>query len=121
MIDPATITATATAIATVIFSKALEKGGENLGELVSNRISQLLNFIRDKFQQEGVEGKLIKAQDDPSEKNQDRFKRELADLMEDDENFAHKLKSLIDEIKSDEKANTIFFKGMNIQNCRNIE
>ena len=75
----------------------------------------MLNFIREKFQQEGVEGKLLKAQEDPSEKNQDRFKRELVDLMADDENFANQLKTLIDEIKSDAKANTIFFKGMNIK------
>lgn len=109
------ITFTATAIATIIFSKALETSGEHLGEAVSHKIAQLLNFIRDKFQQEGVEGKLLKAQDDPSEKNQDRFKRELIDLMEDDANFANQLQTLIEEIKSDEKANTIFFKGMNIK------
>ena len=111
------ITLTATAITTIIFSKALETSGENLGEAVSHKIDQLLNFIRDKFQQEGVEGKLLKAQDNPSEKNQDRFKRELelVDLMADDANFANQLKTLIEEIKSDAKANTIFFKGMNIK------
>ena len=109
------ITLTATAIANIIFSKALETSGENLGEAVSHEIGQLLNFIRDKFQQESVEGKLLKAQDDPSEKNQDRFKRELVDLMEDDENFANQLQTLIEKIKSDAKANTIFFKGMNIK------
>ena len=109
------ITLTATAITTIIFSKVLETSGEHLGEAVSHKIGQLFNFIRDKFQQEGVEGKLLKAQDDPSEKNQDRFKRELVDLMEDDENFANQLQTLIEEIKSDEKANTIFFQGMNIK------
>ncbi|BAU63955.1 Fis family transcriptional regulator [Stanieria sp. NIES-3757] len=115
MIDPTTITITTTAIATVIFNKAIEKGGENLGGAVYDKIGQLLNFIRDKFQQEGREGKLLEAQEDPSEKNQDRFKQELAELMEDDEKFAKKLKILIDEIKSDQKANTIFFKDMNIK------
>jgi hypothetical protein len=113
--EPITITTVATAIATVIFNKAIEKGGENLGQEVSNKIGQLLHLIRDKFQQEGVEGKLLKAQDDPSEKNQDKFKRELAELMEDDQDFANKLKMLINEIQSDEKANTIFFKGMKIK------
>lgn len=109
------ITFTATAIATIIFSKALETSGENLGEAVSHKIAQLLNFIREKFQQEGVEDKLLKAQVDPSKKNQDRFKGELVDLMEDDADFADKLQGLIEEIKSDAKANTIFFKGMNIK------
>ncbi|MGL5079804.1 MAG: hypothetical protein ACRDBG_28740, partial [Waterburya sp.] len=61
---------------------AIEKSGENLGEAVSNKIGQLLNLIREKFQQERVEGKLLKAQEDPSEKNKDRFKQELAELMQ---------------------------------------
>ena len=110
------ITFTATAIATIIFSKALETSGENLGEAVSHKIGQLLNFIRDKFQQEGVEGKLLKAQEDPSEKNQDRFKRELVDLMEDDENFADQLQTLIEEIKSDAKVNIALLKMVRYSN-----
>jgi hypothetical protein len=40
--------------------------------------------------------------------------------MEEDEDFAQKLKMLINEIKSDEKANTIFFKGMNIKGSARI-
>ena len=115
MIDPATITATASAIAAVIFNKAIEKGGENLGEAVSKKIGELLDFVRAKFQQEDVEGKLLKAQKEPSDKNKDRFTQELEIQMEDDKEFASKLKTLIDEIKSNEKANTIFFKGMNIK------
>jgi hypothetical protein len=97
-----------------------EKPAENLGQEVSNQIGQLLNLVKNKFQQEGVEGKLLKAQDDPSEKNQDKFKRELIDLMEEDEDFANRLKMLINEIQSDEKANTIFFKGMNIKGSATI-
>ncbi|MCL2934208.1 MAG: hypothetical protein MGG11_18775 [Trichodesmium sp. MAG_R03] len=49
MIDVATITATATAISAVILNKAIEKGGENFGDTVSNKIGQMLNFIRDKY------------------------------------------------------------------------
>lgn len=113
--EPVTITTVATAIATIFFTKVIEKPGANLGQEVSNKIGQLSGLIRNKFQQESVEGKLLKAQDDPSEKNQDKFKRELAELMEEDEDFAKKLKILINEIKSDEKANTMFFKGMKIK------
>ena len=106
---------TASAIATLIFSKALEKGGEQLGEAVSDKIGQLLNLIREKFKAEEVEGKLTKAQEDPSEKNKSRFERELAEQMEDDEAFAQKLKALMDELKSDEQVNQIFFKGVNVK------
>ena len=102
------ITLTATAIATLIFSKALEKGGEKLVTAISGKIGQLLNLIRKKFQQEGVEGKLTKAQEEPNEKNKSRFERELAEQMEDDEAFAKQLKELVEQIKAeDEKVRQI--------------
>ena len=99
---------TASAIATLIFSKALEKGGEELVTAISDKIGQLLNLIREKFQKEGVEGKLTKAQEDPSDKNKSRFEQELTYQMEDDEAFAQKLKTLMDELKSDGKFNLSF-------------
>lgn len=114
------ITTTATAITAIIFSKALEKGGEKLGEAVSQKIGQLLNSIRDKFHQEGVEGKLTKAEKEPSDKNKLRFEQELAMLMEDDEAFANKLKELMDELKSDEEVNQIFLKGVNVKGSAEI-
>jgi hypothetical protein len=109
------VSLTAGAIASLIFSKALEKGGEQLGEAVSKKIGQLLNFIRDKFQQEGVEGKLLKAQEEPSDKNKSKFERELAEQMEEDEAFAKKLKALMNELKSDDQVNQIFFKGVSVK------
>lgn len=115
MLDPATITATATAIAAVIFNKAIEKSGENLGEAVSNKIGQLLNLIREKFQQERVEGKLLKAQEDPSEKNKDRFKQELAELMEDDEDFANKLVELKKQLEKMEGGRQIMASGLELE------
>ncbi len=102
------VSLTAGAIATLIFSKALEKGGEQLGKAISDKIGQLLNLIREKFQKEGVEGKLTKAQEDPSEKNKSRFEQELTYQMEDDEAFAQKLKALMDELKSNGKFNLSF-------------
>ena len=102
--DP--ITLTATAIATLIFSEALKTGGKKLGEAVSDKIGQLVNLIRAKFQQQGVEGILAKAQQEPNEKNKSKFERELADQMEDDEAFAKQLKELVAQIKAEDE--TIF-------------
>jgi hypothetical protein len=115
MIDPITITTTATAIAAVIFNKAIEKGGENLGEAVFNKNVQLLNFIRDKFQQERVEGKFLKAQEDPFKKNQDRFKQELAELMEDDEDFAKKLVELKEQLEKIAGSRQIMANGLELE------
>ena len=115
------VTLTAGAIATLIFSKALEKGGEKLGETISDKIGQLLNFISEKFQKEGVYGKLTKAQEDPSDKNKSRFERELVEQMEDDRAFAQKLKALMDELKSDEKVNQILLKNLKVKGSADIE
>ena len=106
---------TAGAIASLIFSEAIKKGGQELGKIVSDKIGQLLNLIREKFQKEGVEGKLTKAQEDPSDKNKSRFERGLAEQMEDDEAFAKKLKALMDELKSDDRVNQIFFKDVKVK------
>ena len=115
MIDVATITATATAISAVILNKAIEKGGENFGDTVSNKIGQMLNLIRDKFKKEGVEGKLLKAQEDPSETNKNRFKRELTELMEDDDNFAQKLVELKEQLENLEGGRQIIASGFELE------
>ncbi len=109
------VTLTAGTIASLIFSKALEKGGEQLGEAVSDKIGQLLKVIREKFKSKGMEGILTQAQDNPIETNKSVFKTVLETQMEDDEAFAQKLKALMDELKSDEQVNQIFFKGVNVK------
>lgn len=113
------VTLTAGTIASLIFSKALEKGGEQLGEAVSDKIAQLLKVIREvireKFKSKGMEGILTQAQDNPIETNKSVFKTVLETQMEDDEVFAQKLKALMDELKSDEQVNQIFFKGVKVK------
>lgn len=108
-------------IATLIFSKALEKGGEQLGKAVSDKIGQLLNLIREKFKAEEVEGKLIKAQEEPNEKNKSRFERELSEQMEDDEEFAAKITKLMQELKLEPKVNQILFKNVKVKGGAEIE
>lgn len=105
---------TTAAIASALLFKAFEKSGEKLGEAVSAKIGQILNVIREKFKAEGIEGKLTKAQEDPSEKNKNRLEQELASQMEDDEAFAKKLRDLLEEMKSDRHVQ-IFFKGVDVK------
>lgn len=68
---------TTTAIASALLIKVFEKSGEKLGEIVASKISQLLIIIREKFKAEGIEGKLTKAQEDPSEKNKIRLENAI--------------------------------------------
>lgn len=105
---------TTAAIASALFFKAFEKSGEKLGEAVSSKIGQLLNLIREKFKAEGIEGKLTKAQKEPSEKNKRRLEQELAAQMEDDEEFAKKLKNLLIKMKPDRHVQ-IFFKDVDVK------
>lgn len=105
---------TTAAIVSAILFKAFEKGGEKLGEAASTRIGQLLNVIQEKFKEENIEGKLTKAQEDPSEKNKNRLEQELTAQMEDDEVFSKKIKNLVDELKSDPHIQT-FFKGVKVK------
>ena len=106
---------TTTEIASVLLFKVFEKSCEKLGKGVSAKIGQLLNLIREKFKAEGVEGKLTKAEEEPSEKNKSRLEQELAVQMEDDESFADRLESLVDELKSGDQVNQILFKGVNVK------
>ncbi len=59
--------------------------------------------------------KLTKAQEDPSDKNKSRFEQELTYQMEDDEAFAKKLKTLMDELKSDKQVKDIIIEDSKIQ------
>ncbi|MEI6427932.1 MAG: hypothetical protein WCO45_06010 [Pseudanabaena sp. ELA607] len=108
----------AATIAKLIFSKVLEKNGKEIGdqlaEAASNKVSQLLNFVREKFQKEGVEGKLTKAQEEPSEAKIKKFESELIDQMSEDEEFAKKMQAFIAELKSDEKLTQVFFKDVDV-------
>ena len=114
MVEPVSLTVTATAIATLIFSKAFEEGGKKLGEAVFKKIGQLVNLVTGKFKAEGVEGMLTRAKADPNQKNRTKFESELLDQMENDREFADKLKALIEELKSDEQVKQIFFKDVEV-------
>ena len=98
-----TITITATAITTLIFTKAIEQGGRRLGDVVYNKIDELVKLIHTKFKKEGVEGKITKAQKNPSEDNKNKFACELKEQMEDDKEFTQQLQEIIKQIKTEDK------------------
>ncbi|MCL6750994.1 hypothetical protein KBT16_08390 [Nostoc sp. CCCryo 231-06] len=109
------LTLTATGIATLIFSEAFKEGGKALGKGVSEKVAQLLNAIREKFQAAGTEGLLTRAQENPIEKNTSRFQGELETQMEEDEAFANRLQELMTQLKSNETINQIVLKGVEVK------
>lgn len=61
-----------------------------------------------------MEGILIQAQDSPTETNISVFQTVLERQME-DKTFSNKLKALMNELKSNEEVNQVFFKGINLK------
>lgn len=90
-LDSTHIAATTSAIAAVIFSKALEKSGEHVGDAVYQRISGLIQMVREQFQQEGDLETFTETEEDPSEQNLSEFTNRLADFMVEDETFAEEI------------------------------
>jgi hypothetical protein len=99
----------------MIFSKALEKRAPQLGEAVCQNIEKLWGVLRQKFQKEGVEGKLERAVQEPTEKNQTRFEEELKMQMEDDEDFTNQLLEIIGQLKSNEIIQQSFFSDVRVK------
>jgi hypothetical protein len=95
--DFATIAGT---IATLIFTEAVKKQGEALGQTVSNKITQMVTAIREKFKAVGREGVMTDAEEDPTEENQSEFKRVLEKQMTKDEAFAKKLEEFVKQLES---------------------
>ncbi|MEH2334246.1 hypothetical protein [Nostoc sp.] len=109
------VTLTAAGIATLIFSEALKEGGKTLGKGVSEKVAQLLNAIREKFQAAGTEGLLTRAQENPIEKNTSKFQDELETQMEEDKAFANRLQELMTQLKLNETINQIVIKGVQVK------
>jgi predicted ArsR family transcriptional regulator len=99
--EPVTALALASPIVTAIANKALEKGGEKLGESAYNKINQMIAAIRDKLKKVGREGILIDVEAEPTEDNQSELKTTLEQQMKKDDDFAQKLRELVEQLKSE--------------------
>ncbi|WOB42294.1 hypothetical protein HNI00_03280 [Thermoleptolyngbya oregonensis NK1-22] len=105
---------TVTALASVLIFKALEKSGEKLGEAAADQISKLINIIRSKFKEKGVEGVLAQLQENPSENNKSMFQMMLEMQTSQDETFAKNLNEVVNELKSNQQVSQTFLKGIDV-------
>ena len=100
MIEPLT----ATAIVSLFFSSALKEGGKSFGKGVADIFTKLINVIREKLQAEGMEGLLIRAEKNPTEKNKAKLEEELQTQIDADSAFAAQLQELVQQLQAqDEK------------------
>jgi uncharacterized membrane protein YhiD involved in acid resistance len=122
--EPITLTAIATSITTILCSEvakeigkeALKDGAKSIGKTAFTQFKTLLTTIRTKFQKEGVEGILNRAQDNPTEeKHQTKLRDELEEQMSADKPFAEELKALIAQLKTEPEIEQILLKGIRVK------
>jgi len=99
MVEPLT----AAVIVSLFFSEAVKEGGKALGKGVIDTFTQLVNTIREKFQAHSIDGILTLAQNQPTETNKAIFQNVLQTQMDTDEEFANKLKELIQQLQAQDE------------------
>lgn len=95
--DPATL---AIAAAALFFGEALKEGGKGLGKGTADLVSQFVQAIRNKFQQQQVAGLLNRAEQDPTERHQQRVTDELEAQLVEDPAFATQIQALVDQLEA---------------------
>ncbi|MGB2925782.1 MAG: hypothetical protein WBB82_10820 [Limnothrix sp.] len=71
-------------------------------------------MVRAKFRAEDVAGKITKAEAEPSAKNVDRFQTELAQLLEDDQEFAAQLQKILATLEQDVTVKQVLLKNLDV-------
>jgi len=95
------LTVLASTVASVMFTEVVKKQGETLGKLATDKVTELINFVRAKFKEEEVGGVLKRAEENPETENIQKFEEELVSVMEIDKNkdFTQQLRKLVEELK----------------------
>ena len=96
MVEPLT----GAVIVSLFFSEAIKEGGKFAVKGVADTFAKLVNTIRQKLTTEGMEGLLIRAEKEPTEKNKTKLQDELQEYINADEIFANQLKLLVEELKT---------------------
>jgi hypothetical protein len=111
MVEPLT----GAVIVSLFFSEAIKEGGKFAVKGVADTFTKLVSIIRQKLTTEGMEGLLIRAEKDPTEKNKTKLQDELQEYINADEIFANQLKLLVEELKTqDPKIRQVILSGIEL-------
>ena len=111
MVEPLT----GAVIVSLFFSEAIKEGGKFAVKGVADTFAKLVSTIRQKLTTEGMEGLLIRAEKDPTEKNKTKLQDELQEYINADEIFANQLKLLVEELKTqDPKIRQVILSGIEL-------
>lgn len=84
------ITAIVSAIGTLLVNGFFEKGG-----------ADLMNAIREKLKQQGTDGLLKRAENQPTERNVQILEAELVTQIDEDKEFEKKVRELVEQLKKE--------------------
>ncbi|MCX5981287.1 MAG: hypothetical protein NTY89_05685 [Nostocales cyanobacterium LacPavin_0920_SED1_MAG_38_18] len=111
MVEPLT----GAVIVSLFFSEAIKEGGKFAVKGVADTFAKLVNTIRQKLTTEGMEGLLIRAEKDTTEKNKTKLQDELQEYINADATFANQLKLLVEELKTqDPKIRQVILSGIEL-------
>jgi hypothetical protein len=111
MVEPLT----GAVIVSLFFSEAIKEGGKFAVKGVADTFAKLVSSIRQKLTTEGMEGLLIRAEKDPTEKNKTKLQDELQEYINADATFANQLKLLVEELKTqDPKIRQVILSGIEL-------
>ncbi|HLP88931.1 MAG TPA: hypothetical protein VK184_10125 [Nostocaceae cyanobacterium] len=111
----------ATAVATLMFSETIKETGKNLGQGISEQAGQLFNLIRERFQQAGTEGLLTRTEKDPNEKNITKFQDELETQLQEDEDFAQRVREIVKQLEPVVKKRQVMASGIKVDGALEAE
>jgi hypothetical protein len=93
------ISTVALTVAAMFFSEAVKEGGKGFGKAVSEKVGQLTELVRAKFSKEGTEGLIVRAEQQPTDRNIEHVTDELVTLLQQDTEFEGKIRTLLSELE----------------------
>jgi hypothetical protein len=94
-----TISTVASTVAAMFFGEAVKEAGKGFGKTVTEKIGQLTELVRAKFSKEGTEGLIVRAEQQPTNKNIEKATDELVTLLQQDTEFEEQVRTLLRKLE----------------------
>jgi hypothetical protein len=93
------ISTVASTVAAMFFGEIVKEAGKSLGKVASEKVGQLTELVRAKFSNEGTEGLIVRAEQQPTDRNVEKATDELATLLQQDTEFEGQVRILLRELE----------------------
>jgi hypothetical protein len=93
------LTTLAVTVASLFFGEAVKEAGKSLGQATTKKIAQITDMVRARFQKTNTEGLLIRAEQQPIERNITKVTEELEAQFTDDPAFFEEVQAEVQELE----------------------